>query len=249
MIIKSVNNNMHNMKNTIKTVLVVSLIVAMVLPFSGMNYAQAEEFDKEKVENIANKATKLMEKLETEQDTEKIEQMQKKLDKLLAILNSVGLYTEEQFEVVKEERLNDIPEETISGTQSSFCPSCNDPAVKVKSGFDYRLWGFYGTANGQWDTITTVDPNGFSQAIVGSWGADYMHVWFQYHLDNSANTANVTFTPYITNSNDGLIHNYGTIQLTVVSTTIQQDYPSPIAYTPVNGGDKSKLVTALNTIS
>ncbi len=235
-------------KNT-KTILFASLIVAMILPFSGMNYATAEELEKEQVEKIANKATRLMEKLETEQNPVDIEKIQKKLDKLLTILNSVGLYTEEQFEVVKEERLNDIPEEEISSSIQALCPSCDDPAVQVKVGFDYRLWGFYGTANGQWDTITVADPNGFSQATVGSWGADYTHTWYQYYLDNGASTANVTFTPYITNSNDGLVHNYGTTQLTVVTLTIQQDYAAATGYAPINGNDKVKLVAVLNSIT
>lgn len=232
---------------TIKTILFASLIAAMILPFSGMNYAVAEELDKETVEKIANQATQLMENLETEQDPTKIEKMQKKLYKLLAILNSVGLYTEEQFEVIKEERLYDIPEEkTSSGAQTSSC--CTDPAVKVKVGFDYRLWGFYGTANGNWDTITSADPNGFSVAATGSWGADYMHTWYQYYLANGANGANVNFSPYLTNSNGGLLHNYGTFQQTVSSTSIQQDYPSPIAYSPINGGDKANLVATLQNI-
>lgn len=152
---------------TTKIILFASLIAAMILPFSGMNYAVAEELDKEYVEKIANKATALMEQLETEQNPNKIDRMQKQLERLLGILNSVGLYTEEQFEVVKEERQYDTPEETSESIQS-FCPSCDD-AVKVKVGFDYRLWGFYGTANGNWDTITSADPNGFSQALVGSW--------------------------------------------------------------------------------
>ena len=239
---------MNNITKKTQTILFASLIAAMILPFSGMNYAVAEELDKEQVEKIANKATRLMEKLQTEENPRKIERMQERLDNLLTTLNSVGLYTEDQFEVIKEERLNDIPEEETSGFQLA-CSSCNDPAVKVKSGFDYRLWGFYGTANGQWDTITSADPNGFSQALVGSWGADYAHTWYQYYLTNGASTANVTFTPYITNSNDGLVHDYGTTQLPVVTLTIQQDYAASTAYAPIDGNDKVKLVAVLNSIT
>ena len=157
--------------SNIKTLLFASLIAAMILPFSGMNYAVAEELDKEKVEKIAKKAQKLMEKIETEDNPKKIQKIQKQLNKLLAKLNSVGLYTEKQFEVIKEERLDDyLEEEILSRTSRAYCSSCNDPAVKIKVGFDYRLWGFYGTANGNWDTITNVDKNGFSTSKTGSWG-------------------------------------------------------------------------------
>ena len=43
---------MNNISKTTKTILFATLIAAMILPFSGMNYAVAEELDKEQVEKI-----------------------------------------------------------------------------------------------------------------------------------------------------------------------------------------------------
>ena len=76
-----------------------------------------------------------------------------------------------------------------------------------------------------------------------------MHVFYQYYLANGATSGTANYSPYITNSNDGLVKNYGTFSKTTTSTSITTDYPSAQAWTPVNGGDKAKLVVVLTSIT
>ena len=78
--------------------------------------------------------------------------------------------------------------------------------------------------------------------------ADYMHTWYQYYLTNGASGANVNFSPYLTNSNGGMLHQYGTFPETVSSTSIQQEYASVTAYAPINGGDEANMPATLQSI-
>lgn len=247
--------------NNAKTLVIATFIVAMILPFSAMSMAsaqQSDEFSDAKIEKMAEHAKKLIEKLETETNPEKIVRIQNNLNKLMDKLNSAGLYTAEQFETVKADRMNDKPqveeeEEEDSNANPrarSYCRNCNaDPkSVHVKVGFDYRLWGWmHGTANGYWNEISNSDRNGFSQAYTGSWGSDYMHTWVQYYCEN-CNSADVTMTPYIANIGGQTVKDYGTTTKTIISSTIEEYYPSTQAYSNVRVSDNANLVAVLNTI-
>jgi len=164
----------------------------------------------------------------------------------LAVLNSVGLYTEEQFEDVKEARLNDHLEDEYSPDVD--CPSCDEKAVKFRVGFDCRLWGFFGTATGNWDTVYKNQYLGSSEARTGSWGADYMHVWYEFLLNDFAFGASADFMPSVVDSDHEELKDYGTHSQLVTNRESVIKYPSPLAYSPVNGGDKAILTVELRSI-
>jgi len=242
---------------TIKTILFASLIAAMILPFSSMQFAEAQEVDNvtaAEIEKMAKKAQKITEKLSTEDNPKKIAKLEKKLNKLLVKLNAVGLYSEEQFENIKAERLNDKPQ-TEGEEESSFanasarsCRTCgDDKSVHVRVGFDYKLWGVHGTANGYWNEMNNADRNGDSKAYVASWGADYMHTWVQYYCEN-CNSADVSMTPLIKNKDGKSVKHYGTTSKTIISSDIVEYYPSSQAYSNVKAHDYAQLVAKLITI-
>jgi len=214
-----------------------------------MGVAVAEELDEKEVKKIAKKVQRLLDKLEVEDNPKKIKNMEKRLDRLLVELNVVGLYTEEQFETIKAERLGDRPPEKFAVASSVTCSTCEDDSKSIhfRVGFDYKLWGFYGTASGFWDEISDSDRNGSSQAYTDSWSADYMHTWVQYYCE-SCSSADVAFSPYINTKDGKLVKDYGTTSKTIISSTIVEYYPSSQAYANVKGNDNANLVANLSTI-
>jgi len=62
-----------------RTILIISLIIAVLLPLSGTNFVAAEEPDREEMKMIDDKATRLIEELEDEHDPEKAEKIKRSL--------------------------------------------------------------------------------------------------------------------------------------------------------------------------
>lgn len=165
------------MKN-VKTILFASLIVAMILPFSGMNFANAdnqnieitdkisvndsatvEKQTEDKIIKLAERAAKLQNKIN---EGIKVDVNQMKLDRVLDRLNSMGITMEGQDLDV----LSEFHSDGIDDTDIEFeimCTEC-EHSIKVKAAyqyFKYTLFGinFYGNVSGSWspDMYVTAD--------------------------------------------------------------------------------------------
>ena len=197
---------MKNNTKTIKTVLFASLIAAMILPFSTMDFAEAQEVDKKSVEKLAKQYNKLSEQLETETDEKKKVNLKEKLDEILAELNSYGLYSDEQFEKIKDDRVDERPDEVTQSVAALSCPC--PPEAWYRTGFDWEVFGLNGSTDGNWVTLKSVGASGLSEAETGFFGADSIDIWHQGFVRH-ATSANLTFENRIVNQNGGLVSYLG----------------------------------------
>ena len=234
---------MKKLTNKTKTVLFAGLVTTLLLPFIMSDHAQAEEADAEKIEKWATEANKITEKLETVEDEDQREELKKRLGILTSKLNAVGLYTDEQFEQIKEDISNERPTAEQQAETPLKC-ACH-PELWIITGFDYTKWGWHGSTEGNWLALTLSNPSGISEASTASWGADFMHVWNQAFL-RDASTSRSHVGTMIQSSSSGLVKQYGTTYETI--TQPDKWYFSP-QHTNVNGGDQAVIAVTLRSIS
>ena len=167
-------NNIKNITKTTKTILFASLLVAMILPFSTMDFAFADVSPEIKEEakkgHDAWKELKA-EKKKVKKDSKKIDKLEKKFQKYVKELNKHGIATQEQWDKnsqywrnmnmpsISEPIIeNDNTHNTMLGVDSFSnvgnseielmshgCGSCTSQKLYVIAGFDYLLWGFWPT--------------------------------------------------------------------------------------------------------
>jgi hypothetical protein len=148
------------------------------------------------VEDLAQRGAVIIEKIEKLESKENLDTSQNatiaalhdELEEITIILNEYGLYTEEQFKKMKENRqqINEeqLPLESCSGT-------C-DPVLFMKAGFDWRMYGYwYGTTpasnwkiydEGTETSIAYQTPN---------WGVEYFEPYTLAFVDEGYGSVNV----------------------------------------------------------
>ena len=148
------------MKNTTKTILFASLIAAMILPFSGMNYAVAEEDtevqDQKKLDVLKNRYEKIQAKIDSSSDEKKISEWKDVQTRIIAKAMAINDKYNTSNAVVAESTLADdagvssfssSSYETISITSSRTGCDQNSEAASANGYVIYGNDRFYLTHN------------------------------------------------------------------------------------------------------
>jgi len=149
-----IDNNVANLNKTTKTILFASLITAMILPFSGMNYAQAKEITEQQIQELLKETYNLSVILDTlekkgKDDSKKYPKTQEEFDDNITILNEYGYITTEQldedpvkYDKTIQERPDFLENESVS---TMSCDTCQ--ILFVDSGFYKNTWWIF------WDWV------------------------------------------------------------------------------------------------
>lgn len=231
-----------------KTLLFASTIFVLAFSLSNVNMAFAEDLPKE-INELAQKGAKIAERIQqleatpqTEAAKKEIKQLTAELDRITAIVNEYGLMTLEQFE---ESQKNPEPVEIPEFTTESCC----DPVVIFRSGFDYRLYGWwYGTTYGDWKLLATPTTSAVSVAYASTWqDYDYGTPFTQAYVDPAGTSADLYISSTVWN-NGNLVKSYTQHTETVTSTSPIKYY-EPSSVVPGKAGDEYHVLGYLISIS
>jgi len=190
--------------NNIKTILFASLIAAMVLPFSRMQYAEAKQTEtiQDLVDKYANEYTELQTKIDNSNDRVKIQEWINKqldiIDKVEAlILEYTGNVADVQ--VIINSQVND--DVSVDGTTSKYF---SKSGTQVGCDNNSESWSFYGTIyydrNYFWMTTnypSDVSEGSFPECSDKPWGYNlYTETENLFSFGNEKCASNFTIGNY-----------------------------------------------------
>lgn len=137
------------MKNA-KTILFASLIAALILPFSGMNYAYAEELTESQIQELLEDTYNLSLQIEAleERGMENSRMhlhLQNTFDDNVTILNEYGYITTEQVDEDPAKYDKTIAErpDWLEESDEKFTTECGCQTLFVDSGFYENTWWIF----------------------------------------------------------------------------------------------------------
>lgn len=218
------------MKNITKTTIFASVIFALVFSVANTNLVYAEEIPEE-IFKLAEKGTKIadkIERLEAKQQTEirdlKIERLQDKLDNITSIVNTYGFFAPDQEIIDNTAPHTTTPSDAI--TQASCSISCDNPIVIFRNGFDWDFTSYWSgtTYSSNWEQLTVAGTFKNTEAHASNWYGYLSGTAFtQIYVDPAGTTADVQIHTIVSNQG-ALSKDWGSHNEYITNTSIQKIY-------------------------
>ena len=234
-------NNMNNIENRTKTILLASIIVAMILPFGGMEYAEAKKTQGVTDEQLIQWATTAAELQTAIDGGDTSEHIKNRLVQTLDNLNDNGVTMEGQGLEV----LDDYYSDGIN--KSNMVTKCGcDHSMKIRAAYEYfkyHLFGinFYGHNKGPWSAnMEVVGDEGISQVQVKT---EHVHTPIRAYSVTASDDrpTTVVYNVQLQALNDDDVSQFpsGTIDFTDLSATFvffwdRHNSPKTEAFTPTD---------------